>query len=273
MEGSDSRGRVLVTGGSMGIGRACAKRLAADGWRVIVAARGRGEIDRAVAELPGDGHEGLRLDVGEPTDWDAAADALEELSGLVHAAAIIGPVGPVEDIDPPEFLDVMRINAFGTFLAVRSCIASLRKSSGRIVAFAGGGATGPLERFDAYASSKAATARLVENVSRQGIPINAVAPGFVATRMHDATIAAGPKTAGEEYYERTKHELQQGGQPPELAAELVAFLLSPQAGGISGKLISAPWDPWREEEFRAKLRDDPDFATIRRIDDQFFVAA
>jgi NAD(P)-dependent dehydrogenase (short-subunit alcohol dehydrogenase family) len=271
MERSQARGQVLITGGSMGIGRACAQRLAADGWQVMIAARGESAIEETLAALPGEGHEGVRMDVSEADQWSAAD--LRSVGALVHAAAVIGPVGTVDQIDPAEFLEVLRINVLGTFLAVRACLPALRESSGRIVAFSGGGATGPLQRFDAYAASKAATARLVENLSDQGIAINAVAPGFVATRMHDVTLAAGPERAGREYFERTQRDLEQGGTSPELAAELVEFLLSPQAKGISGKLISAPWDPWREEEFQEKLRRDESFATIRRIDDQFFTAA
>ena len=53
----------------------------------------------------------------------------------------------------------------------------------------------------------------------------------------------------------------------------VAFLLSEDARGISGRLISAPWDPWREPEFQARLRSERDLATIRRIDEQFFTTA
>jgi NAD(P)-dependent dehydrogenase (short-subunit alcohol dehydrogenase family) len=257
----------------MGIGRACAGRLAADGCRVVVAARGNEAIEETLEALPGEGHEGLALDVSEAKSWDAASVSLAELDSLVHAAATIGPVGPIEEIDPAEFLAVLRVNVLGTLLAVKSCLGALRKSSGAAVVFSGGGGTGPLERFDAYAVSKSATVRLVENLSLQGIRINAVAPGFVATRMHDATLEAGPARAGEQYYERTKKELESGGTPPEIAAELVAFLLSPEAEGIAGKLISAPWDPWREKEFQDKLRGDESFATIRRIDDQFFTSA
>lgn len=257
----------------MGIGRACAERLAADGWRVAVAARGAAAIDETLAGLSGEGHEGLQLDVSQPSGWEAAADSLHGLDALVHAAAIIGPVGPVEDIAPGTFLDVLNINVAGTFLAVQSCLPALRASSGRAVVFSGGGATGPLERFDAYAASKAATVRLVENLSLQGLRINSVAPGFVATRMHEATLDAGPEQAGRDYYERTRRELETGGTPPEEAAELVAFLVSPEAEGISGKLISAPWDPWREQDFRQKLRADESFGTIRRIDGQSFIRA
>jgi NAD(P)-dependent dehydrogenase (short-subunit alcohol dehydrogenase family) len=265
-----SPGRILVTGGSMGIGRACAERLAADGARVVIAARGREAIDETLAALPGEGHEGLVLDVSEPASWERAAPALAELDGLVHAAAVIGPVGPVEAIDPVEFEAVLRINVLGTMLAVRTCLPALRASAGRAVAFSGGGGTGPLPRFDAYAASKAAVVRLVENLARDGVEVNAVSPGFVATRMQDVTLEAGPEAVGEDYYERTRRDLAEGGTPPEKAAELVAFLLSEAAVGISGKLISAPWDPWGEPDFQERLRSEPDFATVRRIDGQFF---
>jgi 3-oxoacyl-[acyl-carrier protein] reductase len=90
--------------------------------------------------------------------------------------------------------------------------------------------------------------------------------------MHDGTLAAGPESAGEDYYRRTQEQLAQGGFPATEAAELVCFLLSDDARGITGRLISAQWDPWREEEFRARLRSEPDLAKLRRIDDQFFTA-
>jgi 3-oxoacyl-[acyl-carrier protein] reductase len=265
-------GRVLITGGSMGIGAACARRLASDGWSVTVAARGREALKEVVTSLEGEGHESLVLDVGDADAWGDAARGLLDLDALVHAAAVIGPIGPADQIDPAAFLDALRINVLGTFLAVRACLPALRKAGGPIVAFSGGGATGPLARYDAYAASKAATARLVENLAADGVRINAVAPGFVATRMHQATLVAGPGTAGAAYHARTLRDLDAGGTPPEVAAELVAFLLSDAARGITGRLISARWDPWREPEFQARLRDERDLATLRRIDDKFFAA-
>jgi NAD(P)-dependent dehydrogenase (short-subunit alcohol dehydrogenase family) len=273
MTNTEPVGRVLVTGGSMGLGRACAQRLAGDGWSVTIAARGAGAIEETLASLPGRGHRGLRLDVSKPDDWASCVDELAALDALVHAAAVIGPIGPVEQIEPSEFLEVLRINVLGTLLAVQTCLPSLRASSGRVVVFSGGGATAPLPRFDAYAASKAATVRLVENLACEDIPINAVAPGLVATRMHDATLAAGPDRAGRDYYERTKRDLTAGGAPPAAAAALVAWLVTREADGISGKLISAVWDPWEDQQFRHKLRHDPNFATVRRIDGQTFIEA
>src|SRR6202044_3342151 len=79
-----------------------------------------------------------------------------------------------------------------------------------------------------------------------------------------------PEAAGQSYYQRTQEQVRGGGFPASEAAELVAFLLGPDAAGITGRLISAQWDPWRDEGFRERLRTDPDLAKLRRIDEQFF---
>jgi len=71
---------------------------------------------------------------------------------------------------------------------------------------------------------------------------------------------------------RTQRDLDSGGVPAARAAELTAFLLSDAAEGISGKLLSAQWDPWEDAAFRARLAAESDLATLRRIDDQFFTA-
>lgn len=187
------------------------------------------------------------------------------------AAGVLGPVGPLEAIDPEELWQAIAINLLGTILALRHAIPRLAESGGRAVTFSGGGATSPLPRYDAYAVSKAAIVRLTENVAASGdVEVNCVAPGFVATRIHEGTMLAGADAAGAAYYEQTRAQLAAGGFPAQEAAELVCFLLSPEAEGISGRLLSAQWDPWRDRAFLARLRADPALATLRRIDDQFF---
>jgi 3-oxoacyl-[acyl-carrier protein] reductase len=138
------------------------------------------------------------------------------------------------------------------------------------VTFSGGGGTAPLPRFDAYAASKAAVVRLSENVARAGARVNCVAPGFIATDMHEGTFAAGPQAAGEEYFERTREEVERGGADLAKVCGLVAFLLSDESRDIRGKLIAAQWDPWDEPDFRRRLADEDDLATLRRINDFAF---
>jgi 3-oxoacyl-[acyl-carrier protein] reductase len=144
---------------------------------------------------------------------------------------------------------------------------------GKIVNCAGGGGTFPFPHYSAYATSKAAIVRFTENLAIElaadRIDVNCIAPGFVVTRLHEQTFVAGPGMAGA-FYELTRKQIASGGVPAERSAELTAFLLSSDSDGISGKYISAPWDPWREPDFQTRLSTDKDFGTLRRIDDQQF---
>jgi len=270
--------RALVTGGSKGIGRAVAGALAEQGWSLTLVARDQQELEAACAELPGEGHRPLALDVADEGAWERAAGELGDVHGLVCAAARLDPIGPVGSYAPQEFLRTLQVNVLGTLLAIGACLPALRASAGAVVTFSGGGATAPLARFDAYAASKAAVARLSENMAgeleKEGVRINCVAPGFVVTDIHKSTLAAGPELVGADYYERTLKEMEKGGVPPGEAAELVCLLLGDDPDfAFAGKLISAQWDPWREAAFRRRLAEEPELATLRRIDDVFFTRA
>jgi NAD(P)-dependent dehydrogenase (short-subunit alcohol dehydrogenase family) len=269
--------RVLVTGASRGLGAVVARHVAEAGAEVVLVARSAPALTEVAASLAGRGHFTLAFDVADASAWEWAAQQIApagRLDGIVTAAGIIGPVGPLGTWDVKAFRATLDVNVTGTLLAILTSLDALRAAGGSVVTFSGGGATGPFPRFDAYAASKAAVVRLTENLARDLSPVvrcNSVAPGFVMTDMHRATIDAGSELVGQEYYERTRAALEAGGgDQPEPAAALATFLLSPAAQGITGKLVSAQWDPWEEEAFRARLRDERDFATLRRIDGQFF---
>jgi NAD(P)-dependent dehydrogenase (short-subunit alcohol dehydrogenase family) len=265
--------RVLVTGGSRGIGLAVARALAEQGWRTVLVARSADRLEAAAAELSGGGHETLALDVSDDAAWGEAMNVVDRggpVDGLVAAAGVLGPIGDPIDWPIEEFRRTLDVNVTGTLLALRHAAPRLAEAGGGAVTLSGGGATAPLPRFDAYAASKAAVVRLTENLAAAGIRVNAVAPGFIATEMHEATLEAGPEVVGPEYFERTRSQLAEGGADLDAVCELVAFLLSPEAAAIRGKLIAAQWDPWREDEFRRRLAAEPDLATLRRIDDFSF---
>jgi len=266
---------VIVTGGSSGIGRAIAGELLAAGAQIVIAARGRARLERVVEELhathPGGQVTGLVADVGSEDDVRAlfaeARAFLGEIGGVVHAAGVLGPIGLTEEVEPAEWLETIRINLFGTFLVARAAVRSIG-GRGSIVLLSGGGATSPFPRYTAYASSKAGLVRLVESLAEEvadrGIRVNALAPGFVATPIHEATLAAGER-AGTEYLRSTEEQLARGGVPVELAARAALFLLSEESAGISGRLISAPWDRWWEWPERRGEIAGSDLFTLRRI--------
>ena len=276
MSGSFADRRIVVTGASRGIGRVIAERLATLGATLVLVARDRSALEAVAASLPGT-HDVVALDVGDEGAWQTWASSVErqQIDGLITAAGVIGPIGPAGTWPVAEFAATLTTNVTGTLIPILSCLPSLTASHGSIVTLSGGGATSPLPRFDAYATSKAAVSRLTENLARDlgpsGVRVNAIAPGFIVTEMHNATLAAGPELVGQAYFDRTKRAIDEGGgDSPELAAELAEFLLSADAAGITGKLISARWDRWHEEPFQRRLREDADFCTVRRIDAQFF---
>ncbi|HTQ69246.1 MAG TPA: SDR family oxidoreductase [Solirubrobacteraceae bacterium] len=267
--------RALVTGGSRGIGLAVAQALATRGWRLALLARDAARIESAVSSLPGAGHEGFALDVSDPDAWSGLAGSLDDVEGVVCAAGVLEPVGPIGTYSSEDFRRTLDVNVLGTLLAIEACLPSLRERGGAVATFGGGGATSPLPGFDAYATSKAAVVRLTENIAASlaadGVSVNCVAPGFVATEIHQATLAAGPGLAGEEYFASTRAQLEGGGVPASEAAELVCLLLDRGGVSFTGRLISAQWDPWREDAFRLRLASEPDLGTLRRIDGMFFV--
>jgi 3-oxoacyl-[acyl-carrier protein] reductase len=270
--------RVLITGASGGIGRAVALRLAQDGADVVLVARNLQTLQSVLKKLEPGSHDAVAFDVRDASSWNDALDTIAPdgfLTGVVTAAASLTPIGLIGSWDIEEFRATLDLNVVGTLLAIETTIAHLRASRGSVVVFSGGGATGPFPRYDAYAASKAAVVRLAENLALamtpEGVRVNCVAPGFVLTEMHKATIEAGAEQAGVDYFDRTTRAVASGeGDSPELSAALVAFLISDASTAITGKLISARWDPWQDENFIRRLEEDADFATLRRIDGQFF---
>ncbi len=270
-----------MTGASKGIGRGVAVTLADQGASLVLIARDFEALESLASGLPGGPHDAVAFDVANEEAWLRARPAIApagHVEGVVTAAAIIGPIGPVGSWRVAEFRRTIDVNVTGTLLAVTTCLEYLRRGGGSVVTFSGGGATTPFPRFDGYAASKAAVARMTENLAvelaEEGIRVNAVAPGFIVTPMHSQILAAGPEAVGADFFARTRQAEDRGvGDPPELVYELVTYLLSAESAGITGRVISAQWDPWKQEAFRARLRADHSLATLRRIDDQFFSAA
>jgi 3-oxoacyl-[acyl-carrier protein] reductase len=97
------------------------------------------------------------------------------------------------------------------------------------------------------------------------IDVNAVAPGALNTRMLDQVLASGPEQVGPNYYHRSLKQKEEGGASIENAAALCTFLLSSESDGISGLLISAVWDPWKELAKHKEQLGKSDIYRLRRI--------
>ena len=272
-------GRVaLITGASQGLGAAIASHFLAQGAAVSLCARNRDALSAQHAQLRErypQGRMHIRAaDVASQAEVDALFDATLAAFGcldvLVNNAGVYGPKGLIEEVDWVEWVKAIEINLLGTVLACRAVLPGFRRrGSGKIVNLSGGGATAPLPRLSAYAASKAAVVRFTETLAEElrgtRIDVNAVAPGALNTRLLDEVIAAGPDKVGEAFYQRSLRQKAEGGAPLEEGAALCAFLLSPDSDGITGRLLSAVWDPWSDLPARRAELDKSDIYTLRRI--------
>jgi 3-oxoacyl-[acyl-carrier protein] reductase len=268
----------LVTGGSQGLGEAIAEHFLREGANVVICARGEKELlatrDKLARLFPSQKILAKTCDVADERQVNALVDfALRELGPLhilVNNAGIYGPKGPTESVDLPAWRQAMEVNLFGVLLPCRAVIPHFKKAGrGKIVIISGGGATNPLPNISAYAASKAAVVRLMETLAEElrsfHIDVNAIAPGALATRLVDEILAAGPEKVGQAFFDKNKQWKEKGAVPLALGAELAVHLASAQTDGITGKLISAQWDPWAKlQEHRDELAKS-DIYCLRRI--------
>jgi len=274
----DGRG-IVITGASQGLGKAIAEACIREGAHVVICARDVNLLKQTREELASKAAPSQYViaepaDVRRPDDvhrlFEKASAILPTLDGLVNNAGVYGPKGTLDEIDVKEWWSAVEINLMGVVLPCREVLPIFRRQRhGKIVNLSGGGATAPLPRISAYAASKAAVVRLSETLAEEskdaGIDINAVAPGALNTRLLDEIISVGPETVGADFYQRALNQKRQGGTPLDKGADLCVFLLSSASNGITGRLISAVWDPWSELPSRAHELRVTDIYTLRRI--------
>jgi len=269
----------IITGASQGLGLAITRAYVKAGASVLLCARDEMLLQEARAEVsklaqPGQTVLAGVADVSNPEDVEnllnKALGAFAQLHILVNNAGVYGPKGPIEEVPWEEWVRALEINLMGSVLMCRAVLPHFKAHRyGKIIQLSGGGATNPLPRISAYAVSKAAIVRFAETLAEEarndGIDVNSIAPGALNTRLLDEVLAAGPEKVGKDFYERALRQKAQGGAPLEKGAELAVFLGSATSDGITGKLISALWDPWAKLPQHLHELQCMDVYTLRRI--------
>ena len=264
--------RALVTGAGRGIGRAIALAFAREGARVALLARTRVQLEEVAAAITGQGGEArvCPADVAREAPLRAAVeDVLAAWGGidiLVNNAGVQGPIGLTHEVDVDEWIRAIHINLVGCFACTRLVLPGMiAQGYGKIINLSGGGAVGPRPRFSAYSAAKAGVVRFTETLSAEvadsGIDVNAMAPGPINTAMLGEVLRAG-EAAGATALAEARKQQESGGVNPERPAALAVFLASSRSDGLSGRLISAVWDPWEEMDIDAVMASE--VYTVRR---------
>jgi 3-oxoacyl-[acyl-carrier protein] reductase len=231
----------IVTGGSRGIGRQAAERLAADGFAIVVNFAGsRAEADTAVGALTRLGTRAFaaQADVADETAVSAVFDRAESEFGgvdvVVHAAGIM-PLAPLVDLDMNVLDQVLRTNVRGTFVVDQQAARRLRPG-GAIINFSSSITRFARPGYAAYGASKGAveaiTLTLARELGSRDITVNAIAPGPTATRLF-------LKDKSQELVDTIASEIPLGrlGTPADIA-EIVAFLAGP-GRWVNGQVLYA----------------------------------
>ncbi|MEV7728820.1 SDR family oxidoreductase [Streptomyces sp. NPDC087917] len=222
--------KIVIIGGTSGMGYAVAEQAAKDGARVVVASRNQGRVDAATNKLPGN-TEGRHIDVTDESSIAAFFAELGEFDHLVYTAGDALLLKRIEDITSAEARAAFEVRYWGAFLAVKYAAATIRPG-GSIVLTSGVVATRPLPASPIPASTTGAieslTRALALDLTPRKIRVNAVRPGVVRTELWDDLL---PEP--EAFFQSQGSELPAGqvAQPEDAAAAYLFLLDNPFATG------------------------------------------
>lgn len=229
----------IITGASSGIGRATAQLFAAEGAKVVVAARRAEELARLVEDITARGGQAIARagDVAaEAFHQHLVATARDAFGGLDIAfnnAGTLGPTGPTDTITEADFQQALAVNLTGSFLAAKHQLPGMRPGGSVIFTSTFVGYTAAFPGMAAYAASKSGliglTQALAAEYGPRGLRVNALLPGAVDTPMY----RENSPTAEQQQFLNNLHALKRAGTADELARAAL-FLASEDASFVTG---------------------------------------
>jgi len=235
----------IITGAASGIGRASARRFAAEGARVVCF--DRAETVHETAEIiaaAGGGALAVTGDAGDEADVKAvigrAVAEFGALDAIFANAGVSGGWTPMEEIDATFWIDVLKVNLIGPFLAIKHASSIMRAAGkGSIICTASVAGLRSGAGGMPYSASKAGVINLVQTAANvlygTGVRVNAICPGLVETGM-TAPIYAQARGRGTEEKIGQLNPLKRGGEPDEIAGAAL-FLASDESSYVNGQAI------------------------------------
>ncbi len=235
--------RVLVTGGSRGIGRATVKAFSEAGARVAVNGRTAESTAEGIAAMGDDGLIAAPGDIGTVTGCEAvvgaALDAFGGLDVLVNSAGV-AKACTIETCDEAFWNEVIDINLKGTFFCIREAVTALRESRGSIVNVSSTSGLAGDANLSVYCASKAGVVLLTKALSAEFAPevrINCVCPGWVHTDMAKRYINKSDDPAAALAEVEAESPMGRMARPDEIAASIL-YLTSDVAGIVTGTVLT-----------------------------------
>jgi 3-oxoacyl-[acyl-carrier protein] reductase len=268
-----------VSGATSGFGLRIAQHFVEVGFNVIFCGRNADSLDIVYHDLlkktsSNQIIKGFQADVTNESDLEAMFAALRtsdiKIDVLICNAGVIGPIDNFLSADLEIWREAFEINLFGTVNLIKFVLPSMVAAKcGKIIHISGGGATAPLPSMSGYAASKAAAVRFIETIALEyrndGVQINSVAPGMLKTKMLEQMLEAGPERIGTGLFDKSRRKKGEISDSIPKAIELLDFLVSEGSFGITGKLISAEWDSWKDWPQHLDELNSSDVYTLRRI--------
>ncbi len=229
------RKSIVITGASSGFGAAFARALARDGHNLFICARRNNRLAEVAVGFPAIFY--APCDVSQEAQvknfFHQVGERSRSVDAVIHCAAILGPIGTFDTVKSEEWITAMSANVLAAYLVARYALPYLQSAKRpRILMLSGGGAFDPMPNVSAYGSSKAAIVRLVETMAvelrAKNIAVNAVAPGFAATEIHQSTLAAGRERGGD-HYERTMKFMSNWDDSMDVPIDCIRYMLSDKA--------------------------------------------